>query len=307
MEADQCDFGKLFANYVPHLLEKIFFSLDYKSYKTCLEVSIAWKELLTSKSYKMKEKSVFHKDILKDGFKLWEAASEGDEFEVVQILSHRVVDLNTVNQLKTPLGVAACNGHKDIVLLLVNNGAELNRTGKLGKSPLYHAANMGHVEIVRVLIGLGAESPLVEALLGGKTSIVQVLLEGGDNPNAIDFDGCTPLRYAVFRKDVDFIKLLLRRGAKPRMEGKFGNTPLHYAKSVDVVKLLLNEGAELNKTNICGQTSLFRAARAGNKDVVKLLIDSGADKDIADDEGMTPLACAQEKGYSDIVNILKAQ
>ena len=49
-------FGKdayaLFTESVPHVLEKIFFSLDYESFKTCKEVSISWNKLLTSESFK---------------------------------------------------------------------------------------------------------------------------------------------------------------------------------------------------------------------------------------------------------------
>ena len=34
-----CAFDTLFAINIPHIFEKIFFSLDYKSYKKCFEVS----------------------------------------------------------------------------------------------------------------------------------------------------------------------------------------------------------------------------------------------------------------------------
>ena len=58
--ADNCSgFDVLLTKNVPHILEKIFFSLDYKSFITCREVSKLWKELLTSKSFQMKEKSVY--------------------------------------------------------------------------------------------------------------------------------------------------------------------------------------------------------------------------------------------------------
>ena len=61
-----CGFDTLFARNVPHILEQIFFSLDYETYKTCLEVCKAWNELLTSEAYQGKAKSVFHDGILKD-------------------------------------------------------------------------------------------------------------------------------------------------------------------------------------------------------------------------------------------------
>ena len=66
-QTEQTDiFALLATKNVPCVLEKIFFNLDFKSYKTCLEVSRAWNELLKSESYRKKGKSVFAKEILKD-------------------------------------------------------------------------------------------------------------------------------------------------------------------------------------------------------------------------------------------------
>ena len=58
---------------MPAIFGKIFFYLDYKSYKTCLEVSKAWENMLKSESYQRKGKSVFHIDIQKDETKLLHA------------------------------------------------------------------------------------------------------------------------------------------------------------------------------------------------------------------------------------------
>ena len=48
---DPCAFDTLFSKSVPHILEKIFFSLDYASFKNCLEVCSEWNGLLTTKQY----------------------------------------------------------------------------------------------------------------------------------------------------------------------------------------------------------------------------------------------------------------
>ena len=56
---ESCPFDKLFTKSVPHILEKIFLSLDYETFKKCREVSNAWNEQLTSESYQQKAKSVF--------------------------------------------------------------------------------------------------------------------------------------------------------------------------------------------------------------------------------------------------------
>ena len=51
MDEEQNAFGVLFAKSVPHILEKIFFSLDYKSFQACFKVSSAWNKELSSQRY----------------------------------------------------------------------------------------------------------------------------------------------------------------------------------------------------------------------------------------------------------------
>ena len=63
---DSSAFDKLFSRNVPHILEKIFFSLDYESYKNCLEVSDTWEELLMSEKYQKKGKAAFQDDLKRD-------------------------------------------------------------------------------------------------------------------------------------------------------------------------------------------------------------------------------------------------
>ena len=47
-------FDTLFTKSVPHILEKIFFTLDYDSFMACGKVCMAWKELHSSESYQQK-------------------------------------------------------------------------------------------------------------------------------------------------------------------------------------------------------------------------------------------------------------
>ena len=51
MERGESPLEKLYARSVPHILEKIFFSLDYKSFQTCLKVNSAWNKELSSQRY----------------------------------------------------------------------------------------------------------------------------------------------------------------------------------------------------------------------------------------------------------------
>ncbi len=63
---------------------------------------------------------------------------------------------------KTPLWQAASNGHTDVVRLLAEKGADVDRadTGSwlfLGRTPLWHSACNGHLDVVRLLVEKGAD------------------------------------------------------------------------------------------------------------------------------------------------------
>ena len=57
----KCHFDKFFTISVPHILEKIFLSLDFVSFKKSHEVCKEWKVLLLSKSVKEKTEKILRK------------------------------------------------------------------------------------------------------------------------------------------------------------------------------------------------------------------------------------------------------
>ena len=248
-----CPFDKLFTRSVPHIHEKIFFALDYKSFNKCQKVCSAWKELLNSEPFKQKANSVYlykmkqkryilttDKEERKNNRKeLWRFSRDGWAEEVQDLLSLGV-DPNCKSREthKTPLFLAAANGFENVVELLLKAGANPNHAELCGQTPLLRAAN--------------------DCL----TDVVKILLEGGADPNKADTSGYTPLLWAVIH----------------------GHT--------DVVKILLEGGAEPNTADIDGNTALFRAITKGQTDVVKLLLKAGADLNWGNEFGTTPLDCA---------------
>ena len=185
-----CAFDMFFTRNVPHITEKIFFTLGYESYKTCLEVSNEWYELLSSESYQTKAKSMFKHEILKDEEDLCNAARDGNIEEVTRLLSSGMLDINCVpggyttttplwqeaiygsplhrllymvlpsiiyRYKDSPLHNAAYWGHINIVELLLDNGAEVDIKNKYRNTPLHYAAWSGHREIVQLLLNAGAE------------------------------------------------------------------------------------------------------------------------------------------------------
>ena len=150
-----CEFEKLLAKRVPHIHEKIFFSLDYKSFMKCVEVSKSWKDWLKSESFLRRGKSVFCKDIQNE---LLLSAKRGNVDMIRRVLSTFMVDINftTVNNI-SPLLVAAYKGHEDVVQLLLDRGAKPNLADHMGHTPLHWAASHGHKGVVQLLLERGAE------------------------------------------------------------------------------------------------------------------------------------------------------
>ena len=181
------EFDRLFTIRVPHIHEKIFFSLDYKSFKNSLEVSKSWNDLLTSESFLRMGKSVFCEDIQKE---ILRACVKGDVDIIQRVLSSFMVDLNFTNHHHSgPLILAVGYGHKDVVHLLLDKGAQPNMGTDCGLTPLHVAVSRDRKDIVQLLLDRGAEpnmkdfnrrTPLFIALhQGGQTDIANLLTEYG--------------------------------------------------------------------------------------------------------------------------------
>ena len=78
-------------------------------------------------------------------------ASEFGKPEVVEVILnyYEIVLMNVQNEYEyTAVILAAENGHRECVDLLIGNGADLNLPNKFGKTALVMAAENGHYEIV---------------------------------------------------------------------------------------------------------------------------------------------------------------
>ena len=113
--------------------------------------------------------------------------------------------------LGSPLFQAAYCNHVDVVRLLLEFRAEVDRRGRYGKTPLMAAASEGHDEVVRVLLDAGADvnaseengkGALYYASDEGHTSTAQLLLDRGADVSARN--GKDPFRLVfreILRKD----------------------------------------------------------------------------------------------------------
>jgi len=121
----------------------------------------------------------------------------------------------------TPLHNAAGYSTKEMVELLILNGANVNSKNEDGWTPLHDAATK---EVAELLIAKGADldakdkdnwTPLHKAAFGGHMEIVELLIAEGADVNAKGEDGWTPLNIT---HDPETIDLLRKHGGKTKNE-----------------------------------------------------------------------------------------
>ena len=106
----------------------------------------------------------------------------------------------------TPLYYAV-NANKEIVELLLANGADVNAKDNTGLTPLHRASAKDDTGL----------TPLTEALT---KEIVELLITNGADVNAKNKNGDTPIDFAVRGNQTATIDLLRKHGGKTREELK---------------------------------------------------------------------------------------
>jgi len=148
---------------------------------------------------------------------------------------------------RTPLHLAAENGHTSIVEVLLTKGAHVNAVDRDRAIPLHFATKNGHKNIVKTLLENGAsvnciyrsgKTSLHLAAESGHTNIVKVLLENGAEVNYVDIDEKTPLHLAVENVHIKVVKALLQKGANPSLKDKDDYTAKDLARNNSIKRLL---------------------------------------------------------------------
>lgn len=130
----------------------------------------------------------------------------------------------------TALQLAAARGDEKMTRLLLGAGADINarRKGPIDYAALHDAAYTGNGPTVRTLLAAGARinepagggwTPLMIAMLYGRSDVVEALIEGGANVNARSPSGWTALKEAQMRGHGDIAQRLIRAGAVDYPDG----------------------------------------------------------------------------------------
>ena len=111
---------------------------------------------------------------------IWVSAKKGDIESMRQHIAFGT-DLNSVgsNRDETALIIAACQGHVEIVKLLMEEGVDLNIQNNEGVTAQFCAVFFGRTEIVQILSDAGADPNIV--MSQDLTAMDLVSVEWGDN------------------------------------------------------------------------------------------------------------------------------
>uniref|UniRef100_A0A1I8FST4 ANK_REP_REGION domain-containing protein n=1 Tax=Macrostomum lignano TaxID=282301 RepID=A0A1I8FST4_9PLAT len=233
---------------------------------------------------------------------------------------------------RTPLMLAAQNGHLEAARLLLKVGADSQMPDVYERTALHRAAANGHDDCTELLIKVGA-NPLARdfrkrhalhmtAACGHEATTDRLLTAIGNNPEAaasIDAKGYSALHYAAYHGFTRCVELLLQRHPptppappasgeqKPVWRAWNSYSPLHCAagRGHDTcVELLLEAGAQVDGRDSRGRTPLHAAAHGDHCEAASLLLRYGATVDVADAEGATPLLLAAGKARAAATSLL---
>ena len=256
------------------------------------------------------------------------AAQQGD-LDSAKILIGAGANVNAAAPEEgTPLVLAAHSGHEELALFLLGKGADPNAKDRYGITALHYCMTKGMARLAGCRPISGAEFWYRPNM----PNLVKALLDHGADPNVqiakfppfpntrhfkdIDMTpvGATPFLLAATSYDAPIMRMLLAKGADPKLTDIDHNTPLIMASgfaegithavqrpeqdnkdALEAVKLLVNElGADVNETDKVGETPLLGAAYVGANDIIQFLVEKGAKIDAANIYDQTPWSLAAQ-------------
>nr|XP_029718771.1 protein TANC2-like isoform X1 [Aedes albopictus] len=224
----------------------------------------------------------------------------------------------------TVLCIAAHEGIVPMVSLLLEFGANVEKTNSQGCTPLILASAKGHCDVVRQLVAAGSalgqtdtsqRCALVHAAITGKLKVVKYLVACDWNPrpdsNDVTLEQAAQqaLIAAASQGNTEIVEDFLDMGEVQvnRLDIITGETALTTACTnghTETVTILLSRGGSTDVRNRKEQSPLLIAVKEGHWAIVERLLQSQTDVEQTDSNGKTALMVAAEEGHVGIIELL---
>ena len=244
------------------------------------------------------------------------ASSRGEAETVRYLVGLKDVDVNHISDDgRSALFSAVRNKHADVVEVLIDAGADIERKGNDGRSPLL-VASSANLQIVKMLVKAGAgvratsnegNTCLFFATYRGHTETMRYLVGLPQvDVNHKNNKSLTALHCAANNNHAAVVEVLIDAGADiEAKDDATGSSVLHLSRGLDVVKLLVKAGAEVRVTDDNGSTCLAGASARGEAETVRYLVGlPEVDMNHSSNKGYTSLHRAVLRKHSDVVKVL---
>ncbi|KAG5202426.1 E3 ubiquitin-protein ligase MIB2 isoform X5 [Ovis aries] len=218
------------------------------------------------------------------------------------------------------LVVEVALGNMARALDLLRRHPEQVDTKNQGRTALQMAAYLGQVELVRLLLQAQAGVDLPDdegntalhyAALGNQPEAARVLLSSGCGANALNSTRSSALHVAVQRGFLEVVKVLCERGCDVNLPDAHADTPLHCAISAGtgasgIVEVLTEvPGIDVTATNSQGFTLLHHASLKGHTLAVRRILARARQLvDAKKEDGFTALHLAAFNNHGEVAQVL---
>ncbi|KAM7099039.1 E3 ubiquitin-protein ligase MIB2 isoform 3-T3 [Molossus nigricans] len=245
----------------------------------------------------------------------------GNAARALDLLRRHPEQVDTKNQGRTALQVAAYLGQVELVRLLLQSQAGMDLPDDEGNTALHYAALGNQPEAARLLLSAGCQANALNsarsaalhvAVQRGFLEVVQVLCELGCDVNLPDAQANTPLHCAISAGTgaSGIVEVLTEvPGIDVTAANSQGFTLLHYASlkghTLAVRRILAWARQLVDAKKEDGFTAVHLAALNNHQEVAQILIQEGrCDVNVQNRKLQTPLHLAVQQAHMGLVPLL---